>query len=124
MRIGRVFSNVLVKKGAKVMTQVADAIEAKLKAALSPSHLEVVNESHMHSVPPNSETHFKLVLVTEAFEGLRPVARQQKVYALLKDELAGPVHALAQHTYTPDEWAKRSGVPDSPHCLGGSKSES
>jgi len=83
------------------MTQIAEAIEAKLKTALSPSYFELVNESHMHSVPPNSETHFKLVLVSDAFEGMRPVARQQKVYALLTEELAGPVHALAQHTYTP-----------------------
>lgn len=105
------------------MTQVAEVIEAKLKQALAPSHFELVNESHMHSVPPNSETHFKLILVTDAFEGLRPVARQQKVYALLKEELAGPVHALAQHTYTPQEWSKRNGVPDSPNCLGGSKAD-
>lgn len=105
------------------MTQVAQAIEAKLKQAFSPSHFELLNESHMHSVPANSETHFKLILVAEAFEGLRPVARQQKVYALLQEELAGPVHALAQHTYTPSEWAQRNGVPDSPNCLGGSKAD-
>lgn len=44
-------------------------IEAKLAAALSPSHLEVINESYMHRVAPGSESHFKVVVVSQAFEG-------------------------------------------------------
>ena len=99
-------------------------IEQKLAEALSPAHLEVVNESHQHNVPPNSETHFKVVVVADAFEAQRKVARHQSVYALLRDELEGPVHALALHTYTRDEWAERFGeAPLSPPCLGGSKAE-
>lgn len=102
--------------------QVQSTIEQKLKSGLSPRHLEVINESHMHSVPPNSETHFKVVVVSDAFEGKRKVARHQQVYGLLSDELAGPVHALALHTYDPGEWSERSGAaPDSPECRGGSK---
>ncbi len=105
------------------MTIQAD-IESKLAAALDPGHLEVVNESHQHNVPPNSETHFKVVVVTDQFEGQRKVARHQSVYGLLQAELAGPVHALALHTYTPDEWRERFGeAPMSPPCLGGSKAE-
>lgn len=97
-------------------------IEAKLSAALPVVHLEVVNESHMHSVPPNSETHFKVVLVSPEFAGKRPVARHQLIYRLLAVELAGGVHALALHTYTDEEWQLREGsAPDSPECLGGSK---
>ena len=103
---------------------VQSQIESKLAEALAPAHLEVVNESHQHNVPPNSETHFKVVLVADRFEGRRKVARHQDVYALLKDELAGPVHALALHTYTQDEWQDRFGeAPLSPPCLGGSKAE-
>ncbi|TDG12060.1 BolA/IbaG family iron-sulfur metabolism protein [Seongchinamella unica] len=99
-------------------------IEQLLNAGLAPEHLLVVNESHMHSVPPNSETHFKVVLVSAAFEGKRKVARHQQVYAILADQLAGPVHALALHTYTPEEWAQRQqAAPASPDCLGGSKAE-
>lgn len=99
-------------------------IEEKLAAALDPAHLEVLNESHQHNVPPNSETHFKVVVVADAFEGKRKVARHQSVYALVSEELAGPVHALALHTYTRDEWAERFGeAPLSPPCLGGSKAE-
>ncbi|MEX1669955.1 BolA family protein [Zhongshania guokunii] len=103
---------------------VQKTIQGKLLAALTPSHLEVINESHMHSVPANSETHFKVVVVADAFATLRKVARQQRVYQILSEELAGPVHALAMHTYSPDEWLARAGaVPASPDCLGGSKKE-
>ncbi len=97
---------------------IQSAIIDKLQA-LSPNHLEVLNESHMHNVPAGSESHFKVVLVSEAFAGLRQVPRHQKVYGLLADEMAGPVHALALHTYSPEEWPEQS-VPESPNCLGGS----
>lgn len=106
------------------MTVVQESITSKLAAALNPQHLEVVNESHMHSVPPNSETHFKLVIVADVFSAKRKVARQQSVYQLLAEELAGPVHALAMHTYSPEEWENRAApAPDSPNCLGGSKKD-
>jgi BolA protein len=87
-------------------------------------HLEVANESHMHSVPPNSETHFRVVAVSDLFSGKRKVARHQQIYGELKPQLDGPVHALALHTYTPEEWQERQGqAPQSPDCLGGSKAD-
>ncbi len=101
--------------------KVERTIVEKLTRGLQPSHLEVVNESHMHNVAPGSETHFKVVVVSPAFESLGKVKRHQKVYGLLGDELAGPVHALALHTYTGAEWGVIAGAPDSPACLGGSK---
>jgi BolA protein len=100
---------------------IQELIESKLMAGLAPVHLEVVNESHMHNVPPGSETHFKVVLVSPAFEGLRKVARHRLVYAELAAELAGPVHALSLHTYTAGEWQARGAAPQSPQCLGGSR---
>jgi len=102
---------------------IQQQITDKLMEQLSPSHLEVVNESHMHSVPANSETHFKVVLATDAFDGKRPVQRHQMVYGILSEELAGEVHALALHTYTPEEWAATITAPESPQCLGGSKAD-
>jgi BolA protein len=103
---------------------IQESIEEKLALALDPAHLEVVNESSQHNVPPNSETHFKVVIVAPGFEGQRKVARHQSVYAALADELAGPVHALAMHTYTANEWRERHGeAPMSPPCLGGSKAD-
>lgn len=101
---------------------VQKQIETKLNAALPLVHAEVINESHMHSVPPGSETHFKLVLVSPEFSDKRSVARHQMIYKVLADELAGPVHALALHTYTEQEWQQRNGAaPASPQCMGGSK---
>ena len=99
-------------------------IEQQLTAAFAPVHLEVDNESHMHSVPANSETHFRVVLVTEQFQGARKVARHQQVYSTLAAQLEGPVHALALHTYSPQEWLERQAqAPQSPDCLGGSKAD-
>lgn len=103
---------------------IEQIIYRKLTAEFNPSYIEVVNESHMHSVPVNSETHFKLVIVSDVFAELRSVARHQRVYALLAEELAGSVHALAIHTYSPVEWQRHAmSVPDSPTCMGGSKSD-
>ena len=102
---------------------VQQQIEDRLTAGLQPSYLEVCNESDQHSVPVNSETHFRVVVVSEAFEGLRRVARHQQVYRVLVAELEGPVHALALHTYTEAEWAERKVAPESPDCLGGSKND-
>jgi BolA protein len=76
----------------------------------------------MHSVPPGSESHFKVTLVSDAFEGRRLLERHRAVNAALADELRDSVHALALHTLTPEEWFARGGaVPASPPCLGGSK---
>ncbi len=104
--------------------QIQQIIERKLTEGLNPDYLEVVNESHRHSVPPNSETHFKVTIVSSEFDGKRLVGRHQQVYRLLADELAGPVHALALHTYTAQEWAQTGSAPESPNCMGGSKADS
>ncbi|PSF14365.1 BolA family transcriptional regulator [Marinobacter fuscus] len=99
-------------------------IEAKLAKAFDASLLAVENESYMHAVPPDSETHFKVTLVSPAFEGQMKVRRHQAIYKVLAEELAGPVHALALHLFTPEEWqASGQAAPDSPNCMGGSKGD-
>ena len=102
---------------------IQETIQGKVQTALKPLHLDVANESSSHNVPANSETHFKLVAVSGEFEGKNLVKRHQLVYSLLSEELAGPVHALALHLFTPDEWDTRNQRTEaSPDCLGGSKS--
>ena len=97
-------------------------IRLKLVAALDPVHLDVTNESPMHNVPSGSESHFKLVIASRRFEGKRLIGRHRLVNQVLADEIAGPVHALAIHAVTPDEWCRTAGkAPDSPLCRGGSK---
>lgn len=98
-------------------------IEDLIKSNFDSRFLEVVNESHMHSVPKNSETHFKVTLVSNDFQGKSKVARHQSIYVLLGGLMQEGLHALALHLYLPEEWAELSDgkAPDSPNCMGGSK---
>lgn len=97
-------------------------IETQLREALSPMHLEVINESHMHNVPQGSESHFKVTVVTEAFIGKPLIQRHRAVNKAIGEAFQGQLHALALHTMTPEEWFEKGGkVPDSPLCQGGSK---
>ena len=103
---------------------VQQTIETKIRGALAPSHLEVINESHMHNVPPGSESHFKVIVVAQDFESKNRVQRHQTMHSLLADELAGPVHALSMQTHTQPEWEARGGRKlESPACHGGSKAD-
>ncbi len=95
------------------------AIDTALREGLAPAHLEVVNESHMHSVAPGSETHFKVVVVAAAFEALGPVARHRRVHELLARELASGLHALSIHAFSPAQWTAGPGDLSSPACRGG-----
>lgn len=94
-------------------------IEEALQANIDIMHMTLTNESHMHNVPAGSESHFKLVLVSDTFLGLRKVQRHQKVYAILKEEM-NLIHALAMHLYTVAEWQESQFMaPNSPKCHGG-----
>lgn len=103
------------------MATTESIIIKKLEEAFSPDYLDVINESASHNVPDGSESHFKVVLVSESFEGQSAVKRHQCVYSVLAAELQAGVHALALHTYLPLEWGKKKSVPKSPDCMGGSK---
>lgn len=85
-------------------------------ATLTPSVLEVVNESSGHGgYYPGKESHFKIVIVSDAFTGLRLVQRHQKVYASVGDLLSpGKIHALALHAFVADEWQGQD--TSSPEC--------
>ncbi|AHG78001.1 Transcriptional regulator, BolA protein [Mannheimia varigena USDA-ARS-USMARC-1312] len=76
---------------------VEQSIIAKINAEFSPIVFNIENESYMHSSGRGAESHFKLILVSDKFEGKRAVARHQAVYACLADELEKGVHALALH---------------------------
>ena len=91
---------------------VEKSIREKLTKAFSPSDLIVENESAKHAGHAGTrdhlgrvtgETHFRVVVVSAQFEGQSPVERHRLVNATLKDELSGPVHALAIKALTPAE---------------------
>ncbi|MDD3608316.1 MAG: BolA/IbaG family iron-sulfur metabolism protein [Halothiobacillaceae bacterium] len=103
---------------------IQSRIDEKIRTHFAPTHLELANESHRHAVPPGSESHFRLLLVSARFDGLSPLARHRAVNACLAEELAAGVHALSLHTYSPAEWLTRqTQAPEAPPCLGGSKAE-
>jgi len=86
---------------------VADRIQTKLTDGLQPLRLEITDDSHLHAghagAREGGESHFTVEVVSAAFEGMGRVARQRLIYGLLKDEMAGPVHALALRTIAPSE---------------------
>ncbi|WP_118985109.1 transcriptional regulator BolA [Photorhabdus sp. CRCIA-P01] len=95
-------------------------IEEKLQAAFNPSYLEVIDESYRHNVPVGSESHFKIVIISNKFVGERMLNRHRSVYGVLSAELSAGVHALALHTYTEKEWNElQDTVLASPACRGG-----
>ena len=102
---------------------VQSIIEQKIVDSIPLVGLEVINESHMHNVPTGSESHFKVIIISDEFEGERLIRRHQRVNKILADELENKIHALALHTLTPKEWTEKGGVAmPSPKCLGGGKS--
>lgn len=95
--------------------RVEDSIREKLTKAFAPSSLVVENESAKHAGHAGArdhlgrvtgETHYRVAVVSEAFQGKSAVERHRLVNAALKDELAGPVHALAIKAQTPAEAAR------------------
>ena len=96
-----------------------------VRDVFAPVHLEVRDDSGQHAVPKGSESHWALLIVSGAFEGLSRVARHRAVYGALSDELTSGVHALKLETFTPAEWAAKGSAEasEAPLCLGGSKRE-
>lgn len=92
------------------MTTV-NRMREKLSAAFAPDLLEIEDESARHAghagARPGGETHFRVVVVSSAFEGISRVERQRRVYAALAGELKAQIHALALITLTPGEAASR-----------------
>jgi BolA family transcriptional regulator, general stress-responsive regulator len=86
---------------------VEHTITNKLREAFTPESLDVIDESHLHEGHaghrPGGETHFRIYIVSEAFEGKSRIERHRMINATLATELAGPVHALAIKAQAPGE---------------------
>ena len=94
-------------------------LQESLIKSLNPIYLGLENESHGHNVAKNSETHFRLMIVSEAFEGLSRVKRHQLVYKAANLMLKQGIHALAMQCFTEPEWADSPEQLKSPPCKGG-----
>lgn len=98
---------------------VQQKIHHKLTSEFTPTFLQIENESHKHSSGKGAESHFKVTIVSPFFDEMRTLARHRAIYASLAYELANGVHALALHTYTPEEWREAGEIsPQSPNCVG------
>ncbi|KAL0270033.1 UNVERIFIED_CONTAM: hypothetical protein PYX00_007577 [Menopon gallinae] len=106
---------------ADTQKPVETAIRNKIISNLNPVHLDVINESYMHNVPKGSETHFKVIVVSDKFENVSLVQRHRTIQQLLGYELENGVHALSIVAKTPTQWSEDSEVKPSPKCLGGNK---
>ena len=78
---------------------VSETIKKKLISQFRPTNLEIIDESHLHSghvgARPEGETHFRLIISSENFAGKTRIEKQRQIYKTLKEELAGPIHALS-----------------------------
>jgi stress-induced morphogen len=123
-----------LQEESSAMPPIEGAIRRKIEADFAPVHLyEVENESYKHNVPKGSESHFKVLIVSDVFEGKSMIQRHRMVNSTLKDELSGKtpgggkIHALSIQAKTPSQWqaAESTGnaaIQSTPNCLGGSKS--
>nr|SVE73959.1 EOG090X0K4K [Daphnia atkinsoni] len=95
-------------------------IRDKLMRQFLPVHLDIMNESYMHNVPKGSETHFKVVVVSNKFENTSLLQRHRLINETLQDELKNGVHALSIIAKTLSQWEDSSKVTEkSPACKGG-----
>ena len=89
------------------MSETTTVIRERLTAGLSPTRLDIEDEGHLHAGHAGAKDHggghYRVTVVTAAFEGVGAVARHRRVYALLAEEMKTRVHALALTTLTPAE---------------------
>jgi len=87
--------------------RVRDTIMKKLNDAFTPESIDVVDESHLHEGHaghrPGGQSHFRVYIVSQAFAGKSRVDRHRMINAVLADDLAGGIHALAIHATAPGE---------------------
>ncbi len=86
---------------------VRDTITRKLNDAFTPESIDVVDESNLHEGHaghrPGGQSHFRIYIVSQAFAGKSRIDRHRMINAVLADDLAGGVHALAIHAAAPGE---------------------
>ncbi|KAK9310222.1 hypothetical protein QLX08_000479 [Tetragonisca angustula] len=118
-------TSILVRKmSGRIFNEEKDnpvefSIKEKLTDSLHPSYIEIINESYMHNVPKGSETHFKVIVVSDKFKDISLIERHRMINKLLNEELKCNVHALSIVAKTPDQWKNENTITPSPPCRGG-----
>ena len=86
-----------------------------LSTSMNLSSFKIINESFMHNVPKGSESHFKIVVVTNDFNNLSIIKRHKLIYKTL-DNLMNKIHALSIHAFNEEEFKLNPVILDSPEC--------
>ena len=97
------------------MGKIESTIKNLLIAKFNPSLLSITNESYMHNVPEGSESHFKIVLVSDSFKDISKIKQHQKIYKVL-GKLMNSIHALSIYSFDEMEYENNPLIIDSPNC--------
>ncbi len=98
------------------MSKIHEQLIAILTQSFQPVHLEVINESHLHRVPVDAETHFKVIIASSFFCHQSAIQRHRAIYDALEDCMKR-IHALSLQVFTPQEWeVMEAPIPKSPAC--------
>ena len=97
------------------MSKISNQIIQKLNCNLNIDHIELINESHKHNVADDSESHFKLFVVSDDFNGLSSLKRHKVIYSILKVELKH-IHALSITAFNKEEYESGSAIIKTPEC--------
>ena len=102
---------------------IESLIRIKIENEYSPTFISIENESYKHNVPKGSESHFKVLIVSNVFEGKKLIDRHRMINKTLAEELKSSIHALSIHAKTPLEYSQqgKDNIPNTPNCMGGSK---
>ncbi len=94
---------------------IENKIINSLNHSMNISSLKVLNESYMHNVPKDSESHFKMVIVSNDFKNLSSIQRHKLIYRSLGN-IMNKIHALSIQAFSEDEFALKPIILDSPEC--------
>jgi BolA protein len=100
------------------MGPIEQSIKEKLNKEYNPNLFDLENESHKHASKLGSESHFRVLMVSESFQGMKRIDRSRNVHRVLEDELKS-IHALSLRLFSPEEWEKLDSKEHllSPNCV-------
>ena len=100
------------------MGPIEQSINKKLNAEYNPDVFDLENESHKHASQLGQESHFRVLMVSNSFDGMKRIDRSRAVHSLLSDELKS-IHALSLRLFSASEWEALESKEHllSPNCV-------
>tara|TARA_B110000467_G_C17879393_1_gene244010 strand:+ start:50 stop:361 length:312 start_codon:yes stop_codon:yes gene_type:complete len=95
---------------------IESTINKIINESYNPLYIELVNESFMHNVPRGSESHFKLVVVSNIFKNMTLIQRHKHIYSCL-NTIMNNIHALSINAFDTEEFRLNPDISRSPNCI-------